>query len=167
MKIFRNVTVLGLTLFGLTSCEGVQDFLGFTRETPDEFAVVERAPLEIPPDFTIRPPLPGAKRPQTEEAPAKAKKHVLSHVTADQLIQKAPHPISNKAERKLLDQARTAQHAPDIKHTLYKDQQEESTEEETLMQKLALSNKAALQGDVIDPIAETDRLNSEHNYTTE
>lgn len=167
MKIFRNVTILGLTIFGLTSCEGVQDFLGFARETPDEFAVVERAPLEIPPEFTIRPPLPGAKRPQTEDAPTKARKHVLSHVTSGQLVQKAPHPISNKAEQKLLDQARASQHAPDIKHLLYKDQQEEPEEEETLMQKLALSNKAALKGDVIDPVAETERLNSEHTYAHE
>lgn len=30
---------------------------------PDEFAVVTRAPLSLPPDFDLRPPRPGAARP--------------------------------------------------------------------------------------------------------
>ncbi len=34
------------------------------RSSPDEFAVESRAPLTIPPDFALRPPQPGAPRPQ-------------------------------------------------------------------------------------------------------
>ncbi len=37
---------------------------GLTRDTPDEFTVVTRAPLSMPPDFSLRPPEPGAARPQ-------------------------------------------------------------------------------------------------------
>ena len=37
---------------------------GFTRDSPDEFTVTTQAPLTIPPDYTIRPPRPGAPRPQ-------------------------------------------------------------------------------------------------------
>ena len=39
---------------------------GLTREAPDEFTVVTRAPLSMPPDFTLRPPQPGAPRPQEQ-----------------------------------------------------------------------------------------------------
>jgi hypothetical protein len=39
---------------------------GLVRDTPDEFTVVTRAPLSMPPDFTLRPPLPGAPRPQDQ-----------------------------------------------------------------------------------------------------
>jgi hypothetical protein len=39
---------------------------GLVRDTPDEFTVVTRAPLSMPPDFTLRPPLPGAARPQEQ-----------------------------------------------------------------------------------------------------
>src|SRR6185437_15715995 len=39
---------------------------GLTREAPDEFTVVTRAPLSMPPDFTLRPPQPGAARPQEQ-----------------------------------------------------------------------------------------------------
>lgn len=37
---------------------------GLTRDAPDEFTVVTRAPLSMPPDYTLRPPQPGAVRPQ-------------------------------------------------------------------------------------------------------
>ena len=33
------------------------------RERPDEFAVQRQAPLVIPPDFELTPPVPGAPRP--------------------------------------------------------------------------------------------------------
>lgn len=39
--------------------------LGLTRDAPDEFAVLTRAPLSMPPDMTSLPaPRPGATRPQ-------------------------------------------------------------------------------------------------------
>ena|ERR1019366_4334528 len=41
---------------------------GLTRDAPDEFTVVTRAPLSMPPDFTMRPPQPGAPRPQEQSA---------------------------------------------------------------------------------------------------
>lgn len=38
--------------------------LGTSKAPPDEFAVVKRAPLIMPPEFKLRPPAPGADRPQ-------------------------------------------------------------------------------------------------------
>ncbi len=37
---------------------------GLGRSGPDEFAVARQAPLVIPPDFGLKPPAPGAARPQ-------------------------------------------------------------------------------------------------------
>lgn len=37
---------------------------GFTRDAPDEFATARRVPLSLPPDYALRPPTPGAPRPQ-------------------------------------------------------------------------------------------------------
>jgi hypothetical protein len=52
----------------LGACSGTKEQLGLTRSSPDEFAVVRRAPLEMPPEFSLRAPMPGAPRPQ-ETAP--------------------------------------------------------------------------------------------------
>ena len=48
----------------LTGCEETKKALGQTKESPDEFAVFQRAPLSQPPDYSLRPPTPGAQRPQ-------------------------------------------------------------------------------------------------------
>jgi hypothetical protein len=37
---------------------------GFTRDAPDEYTVTTQTPLSMPPDFNVRPPNPGAARPQ-------------------------------------------------------------------------------------------------------
>ncbi len=48
----------------LTGCSEARRALGYDKAPPDEFAVVARAPLSQPPDFNLRPPMPGAPRPQ-------------------------------------------------------------------------------------------------------
>ena len=48
----------------LAGCESTQKALGMSKVTPDEFRVVTKAPLVVPPDFALRPPAPGKPRPQ-------------------------------------------------------------------------------------------------------
>lgn len=66
---------LGLVLMlMLPGCSGMRRALGMDNVGPDEFAVESRAPLTIPPDFDLRPPQPGAPRPQDVSAAEKARK---------------------------------------------------------------------------------------------
>lgn len=44
----------------IAACAG-----GGTKRTPDEFAVITKPPLTVPPDYALRPPRPGEMRPQT------------------------------------------------------------------------------------------------------
>jgi len=60
---------------GLSGC-GAMRGLGGARVTPDEFRVVTKAPLVVPPDFALRPPAPGEPRPQ-ELAPESAARNAL------------------------------------------------------------------------------------------
>jgi hypothetical protein len=51
----------------LSGCgSDVSRTFGLTRDAPDEFQVTTRAPLSMPPDFALRPPQPGAGRPQEQ-----------------------------------------------------------------------------------------------------
>ena len=58
--------ILLASLLGLAACSGdeLTRTFGLTRDAPDEFQVTTRAPLSMPPDFSLRPPRPGASRPQ-------------------------------------------------------------------------------------------------------
>lgn len=57
------MATLFLLLSGCGGDELTRTF-GLTRDAPDEFQVTTRAPLSMPPDLTLRPPRPGAVRPQ-------------------------------------------------------------------------------------------------------
>ncbi len=48
----------------LAGCGGWRQTFGLDHAPPDEFSVVAQAPLSMPPDFNLRPPRPGAVRPQ-------------------------------------------------------------------------------------------------------
>jgi hypothetical protein len=56
----------------LSACSNWKQSLGIEPTPPDEFAVESRAPLTIPPDFNLRPPAPGAARPQETSLANKA-----------------------------------------------------------------------------------------------
>jgi hypothetical protein len=49
---------------GLAGCQSTQKALGMQKVAPDEFRVVTKAPLVVPPDYALRPPSPGEPRPQ-------------------------------------------------------------------------------------------------------
>ena len=53
---------------GACSGDDITRSFGLVRDAPDEFEVTTRAPLSMPPDFTIRPPRPGAPRPQEQSS---------------------------------------------------------------------------------------------------
>ena len=58
----------------LAGCADMRRIVGMDRVGPDEFAVESRAPLTIPPEYNLRPPQPGAPRPQEGTAADKARK---------------------------------------------------------------------------------------------
>src|SRR3954462_853626 len=60
--------LLGASLLLLGGCSGdaLSRTFGLTRDSPDEYTVTTRAPLSMPPQYNLRPPEPGAPRPQEQ-----------------------------------------------------------------------------------------------------
>ena len=77
----KHGIAISCLLFGavlsLSACGGTKEKLGLTKKAPDEFAVVRRAPLSMPPDYTLRPPTPGAPRPQEQSPEDAARQNVF------------------------------------------------------------------------------------------
>lgn len=64
MKPFSVVAAVALVgAVGLGGCHTTSKALGLNKVTPDEFRVVTKAPLVVPPDYSLRPPAPGEPRP--------------------------------------------------------------------------------------------------------
>lgn len=57
---FVRLALLGGVAAGLVGCDSIRDAAGISKSPPDEFAVVTKAPLVIPPDYNLHPPKPGA-----------------------------------------------------------------------------------------------------------
>jgi hypothetical protein len=56
----------------LAGCTAFKQAVGLEPTMPDEFAVESNPPLVIPPEFNLRPPAPGAPRPQDESVSKQA-----------------------------------------------------------------------------------------------
>jgi hypothetical protein len=70
-KTLLGVSCLAAGLL-LSGCSGFKQTIGLEAQAPDEFAVESRAPLTVPPEFDLRPPAPGAPRPQDMNPAASA-----------------------------------------------------------------------------------------------
>ena len=69
---------------GLAGCQSTSQALGMTKVTPDEFRVVTKAPLVVPPDYALRPPAPGEPRPQELQPESAARTALAGQAAATQ-----------------------------------------------------------------------------------
>ncbi len=60
MKSYLAFLLPCLLLSACGEGQNARDLLGLSRNAPDEFKVVSRPPLSVPPDFALRPPAEGA-----------------------------------------------------------------------------------------------------------
>ena len=74
----------GLMGLGLQGCGGTAKALGMTKVVPDEFRVVTKAPLVVPPDYALRPPNPGQPRPQELQPESAARTAMLGARSGEQ-----------------------------------------------------------------------------------
>ena len=96
----------------LPGCADMKRAIGLERTSPDEFAVESRAPLTMPPDFELRPPQPGAARPQ-EKSSGQQARQVIEQAGPGEPGKQAPDFRLRRAADGLPDiGARNAQ-APD------------------------------------------------------
>ena len=68
MSAKRWLPVLAGMVMILGGCDSIREAAGITKEPPDEFAVVTKSPLVIPPDYNLRPPRTGSS-PTNQVAP--------------------------------------------------------------------------------------------------
>src|SRR5215469_14988136 len=78
---YRSERALGIAILvgaavALSGCDTMREASGAGKEPPDEFAIVTKAPLVIPPDYNLRPPKPGAA-PTNQVAPTQAAQQAL------------------------------------------------------------------------------------------
>ncbi len=83
---FNRVAVAAVLMagLGLAGCQSTRQALGMTKVVPDEFRVVTKAPLVVPPDYALRPPAPGEPRPQELQPESQARIALMGARSAEQ-----------------------------------------------------------------------------------
>ena len=147
-------------ILALSACEGVRDQLGWNKQSPDEFRVISRAPLSLPPDFTLRPPEPGIPRPQEGTATQQARKVVfrLEQPKTQPLNEQVKADGRTLGELSLLKAAGADKIDPGIRRTIDLETQQLNAESEDFIDALVFWRDKETPGRVVDAAAETKRL---------
>lgn len=143
----------------LAGCgESVKRSFGLGKRAPDETSVVEQAPLELPPDFDLRPPAPGAERPQERAVGAQAREIVVGGAAE---AEEDSAPAGGAGERSLLARAGADEADPAIRAVLNREGPVLVAADPGFVEDLMFwRREGPPPGDVVDPAAEAERLDA-------
>jgi hypothetical protein len=154
----RNATlaVSMLAALGLSACGSVKDELGFGRPRPDEFAVVPKAPLAMPPDFTnLREPDPGAPRPQQLSPSGEAKAALAQSRGQTAPVMSGAQPTAG--ERALADAAGGSTADPKVRKEMADDLRDQRAGK-SMTERILFWQGSEEEDMVIDAVAEARRI---------
>ena len=157
---------LALALPAVAGCSSTKEMLGLTKRSPDEFQVVSRAPLSMPPDYSLRPPTPGAARPQEGTTTQQAQQIVTgdrptSTLQPDQIpsIGEGESTSAESAgESAFLQSASITGIDPNIRKIVNEETTADQDASQTFLDDLIFWRAPEPYGTVVDPVAEQKRL---------
>lgn len=148
---------LFIGFIALSACSKTAEQFDFSKKAPDEFAITTRAPLEMPPDYNLRPPRPGAHRPQEETTVEEAKQAVFG---AESTQTKAQAEPMTSGEAILLQKSNATSVDPNIRAKIDKETAEVIKESTPTVDRILgkVGKKVDAPATVVDPVKETERI---------
>lgn len=155
-KFLLSILMTGAAI-SLSACENTRKQFDFSKKAPDEFAVMTRAPLEMPPSMQLPAPQPGAPRPQEMSTDQMARETVLG---PDAVKQVAKQNGVSQGEAVLLQRTGAANASPAIRSVVDKETAEIAEEETPGIDQLRkmVGQDVEPPSKVVDPVAETNRI---------
>jgi hypothetical protein len=155
---FRPLLVLACAAFLATGCSTLRSIAGLDKDAPDEFQVVQRAPLSMPPDFGLRAPDPGAARPQETTTTDRARQIVIDREVVPG--ETAIRPIEGRtvSETALLKQAGATAADPDIRRQVERETSTLASADKRWVDTLLFWKKDAPAASLVDAEKESARL---------
>ena len=104
---FAAIAGLGLALSG---CAGTSKALGLTKSTPNEFNILTKAPLVVPPEYNLRPPKIGESSAENNYTQKAARDALIGNIDSAEpsqgeivLLSKAGVARANQEIRLVID----------------------------------------------------------------
>ena len=153
----KTILIAALILpIAVAGCQNVKRELGVGRNSPDEFLVVKRAPLSLPPDYTLRPPSMDSLPPASEVSD-QARTAILGTAGTAQAS-------AGSGETLMMEKMGVAAANPEIRNIINQENGYIALENQTLTDKLIFWKEpdAAIEekmpATVVNPKKEAERL---------
>ena len=161
-----RVAVIAMALAAIVlaaGCETVKKTVTREKRAPDEFAVYSRAPLSVPPDYGLRPPEPGAERPQAVSAKESAQDALFTTTRAGKggARPKPQTPAMANASpgvQALLRQTGALNADPSIRTVVNRETSILAEEDKTLADRIMFWGVPTEHGEAVDPQKEAQRI---------
>lgn len=152
LKIAGCFLLCGLLL---SACSSVKRELGVGRNSPDEFLVVKRAPLTLPPEYTLRAPGEAGAVTSGAEIAGRTKETVLGKTSAGEAVFGAP-------EETFLAKLGASPAHNDVRRRIDEENGLITLENQALVEKLIFWNDeekpVKTPSSIVDPAKEAERL---------
>jgi hypothetical protein len=151
----RLLALAGLAVV-LVGCDTIREAAGITKEPPDEFAVVTKAPLVIPPEFNLKPPKPGASPTNQASATASAQEALYGD---DPTVLAAGMPKTySEVEKQFLIKTGGATADHSVRQQIEAENKQMEASDETFTDKVLFRTPEPDQGKSVDADAEAQRI---------
>ncbi len=155
MKSTQVLLLAAVTALLLAGCDSVRNAAGLSKSAPDEFAVVTKAPLIIPPDFNLMPPRPGAA-PLNQVGPTQAAQSALFNNDPAAVAAAIPGDAS-QGEKLLIANAGAASVSPTIRQQIAADNAGLQATDSSFTDRVLFGGSED-EGTPVDADAEAERL---------
>ena len=154
MTTTKTITLLALVAAAASTsgCAAISRAVGAGKASPDEFRVVSQAPLTLPPDYSLRPPAPGAPRPQELQPTDEARQSLFGQDVGAQ---------ASQGERQLVADAHADATDPNIRDTVDFESQGIVHRNQGFVDRLLSFGGGGSTASPLDPQAEQQRLADE------
>ncbi|WP_422362599.1 DUF3035 domain-containing protein [Pyruvatibacter mobilis] len=156
LKAFAGLAAGALLLAGCGG-GGLDDALGLGKNPPDEFAIVTKAPLAIPPDYALRPPQPGASPRQSRSAQELAASALYGE-SGDVSSRALGQPGGSSGEAALLANAGATNASPEVRKLIESEYQSLIDADKTFADRIIFWQDRGPQPYPVDAQAEAQRL---------
>ena len=162
MSFVSNTAKLALLMSAgllLSACDTIREATGSTKTAPDEFAVVTKAPLILPPEYNLRPPQPGAA-PLNQSSPTATAATALYGADTMTVANSMSGTLSS-GERLLLAHASAHTASPAIRQQLSSDTRNMQGADDSFTKDILFwQQQKPNTGTAVDANAEASRLES-------
>ncbi len=141
----------------VSGCGETRKALGWEKAPPDEFRVVTRAPLTLPPDYGLRPPAPGASRPNESSPQDTARTAVFG---AERVAAQPANAAVSPGEQQILGRVGADRVDPGIRDQIDRETQSLVEADRSFVDRLLFwrTNEPGVPGERVDAAKEAQRL---------